>query len=755
MGVLDAAFRAFRAVARAYEWARGRRHYTWSTSPPQRLFAMVAHRLHGWPGAHYRAVYGVAGGALKFRERLHAERRNFGYTISGAVDARVLTHAALWQYAMIAASHGARFHVNVHVRGDGAGLDRFNALLLVSDAIGSVRYFFDDVTALDSRSHALTLAEEQHGWGMDEGSRADDYALDAALFDGAAWRQIFSQATGFDRNVNHYLKLAHAGARVVAVSLPEDAAGLADAALPAWGKALARYAAANHDVHFVLLNRFGPAAMQSISPALRGGIAFASQGGLSFAEALFLAQKADAYVGVVDVFGLAARAASRAGVYVLQEGHAFGDEAKGIVHTANATPEAVLAKLGRVLDAGAAHGAPALDPAPAALAEPQAPPQALYTLVIPTYNRPALLQRLLEYLARQQWKFPVLVLDSSGPEALAKNREAASLAPHVRHVTFDSSTDPYAKMRDGMAMVETPYCSLCADDDLVVPAAIERCVRALERDPQAAVAHGYYFNFKETSVFELSYVVYRGPSIEDETPLARLRRLFAKYEAVIYGVYRTPVARRMFRDVQTLDTVLARELITGAITALAGKCLRLPAFYYGRNTDESMSYSEWHPHQILAQQPERLFTTYPAYRERVLEALHEFDPQAPEPASGHVVDLIMLRYLDAPPEILDFIVDLKLQGKQPEQIVRRVWDVFVRHERAPRPLVPLLRESGAYSPDVLGVGRARDYAHESHGPRGTKREYRVLFEFLYPDLAPPAAADKIDLIALLGVLDTY
>src|SRR3954468_7026138 len=97
MSALDTAFRAFHAVAKAIQWARGRRHYPWAASPPQRLFAMVAHRLQGWPGAQYRAAYSASGGALKFRERLHAQRRNFGYAITGAVDANVLRHAALWQ----------------------------------------------------------------------------------------------------------------------------------------------------------------------------------------------------------------------------------------------------------------------------------------------------------------------------------------------------------------------------------------------------------------------------------------------------------------------------------------------------------------------------------------------------------------------------------------------------------------------------------------------------------------------------------
>ena len=46
-----------------------------------------------------------------------------------------------------------------------------------------------------------------------------------------------------------------------------------------------------------------------------------------------------------------------------------------------------------------------------------------FTLVIPTYNRAQQLAALLGYLEAQNADCRVLVLDSSGPEVLAANRE--------------------------------------------------------------------------------------------------------------------------------------------------------------------------------------------------------------------------------------------------------------------------------------------------------------------------------------------
>lgn len=337
---------AYRVAVRAYQWAKGRRRYHSTKAAPHRLLARIATRLPGRSGAEYRALLALASGALKFRERLHAGRRNFGYEIGGAVDAHALRELARWQYAIVAAHGEGSFHVNVHVRGDreAVQLDRVNALLLMSEAVGSINFFFDDASALDARTTALTLAEERHGWGVRENERALDYALSRTFFENPAWSRIFSLRTGFDRGVNQYLKIAHPGAHVVAVSLPEDAAGFADAALPAWLDAIAAVARDTR-VRFVFLNRFS----DTCDACSRDSIAFAGEAGLGFAQALLLARKADAYIGPVDIFGLAARVARRPGVYAGDASIDAADEARGIVQTPELDPRIAVAHVVRAV----------------------------------------------------------------------------------------------------------------------------------------------------------------------------------------------------------------------------------------------------------------------------------------------------------------------------------------------------------------------------------------------------------------------
>ena len=81
-----------------------------------------------------------------------------------------------------------------------------------------------------------------------------------------------------------------------------------------------------------------------------------------------------------------------------------------------------------------------------------------FTLVIPTYNRAQQLAALLGYLEAQNADCRVLVLDSSGPEVLAANRErVAASSLDVEFAEFPD-LEPIEKWRQGIHKVRTPFC---------------------------------------------------------------------------------------------------------------------------------------------------------------------------------------------------------------------------------------------------------------------------------------------------------
>ena len=104
-----------------------------------------------------------------------------------------------------------------------------------------------------------------------------------------------------------------------------------------------------------------------------------------------------------------------------------------------------------------------------------------FTLVIPTYNRPKPLAALLSYLSAERPSFRILVLDSSQPRPRVATRKVVDAANlKLDYVEFPSETHPFDKFREGVHKVTTEFCALCADDDLIVPEGVERCLDALK-----------------------------------------------------------------------------------------------------------------------------------------------------------------------------------------------------------------------------------------------------------------------------------
>jgi hypothetical protein len=114
------------------------------------------------------------------------------------------------------------------------------------------------------------------------------------------------------KRVQEFFKVAFRARSVIAVALREDEEGAIDPAhLETWLPLFAA-AARNRRIGFVILGRLAPSQWRDWPDYIR----FAQHEGFSLQDAICAAQVADGYVGVLDIFGLAANAVGRPGVYV-------------------------------------------------------------------------------------------------------------------------------------------------------------------------------------------------------------------------------------------------------------------------------------------------------------------------------------------------------------------------------------------------------------------------------------------------------
>jgi len=314
-----------------------------------------------------------------------------------------------------------------------------------------------------------------------------------------------------------------------------------------------------------------------------------------------------------------------------------------------------------------------------------------FTLVVPTFNRSSDLRLLISYLQAQSAKFKILVLDSSKNSERAENKKIAKAAGlAIEYHEFDVETHPFDKFRAGIKIVETPFCSLCADDDIPLLEGILKSVDRLKEDPTFSVAHGYYFQFAhQPNAINLSNITYYTPSIEDADPVGRVHTLMRHYQALTYGVYRTPVLQHIFDAVRPVTSLLGRELLSSALAVVQGKIARVNCFYMGRNLGPSSGHVHWHPLEWSIKSPEALFAEYVRYREILIREIRDRpDNKRAKEDIARLLDLIHLHYYvrHAPEESLDFAINEVSAGHSADEIFG-----------APEVTYPLIEAAARYS----------------------------------------------------------
>jgi len=247
-----------------------------------------------------------------------------------------------------------------------------------------------------------------------------------------------------------------------------------------------------------------------------------------------------------------------------------------------------------------------------------------YSMIIPTYNRPVLLKRLISYLSNKQVGFQIFVLDSSSNEDTKRDNKCICANTNLKIAYFDYPSEIIGKDKvlDGLKKVDTEYMSFCADDDIVFPDSIKKCLDFLVDNADYAGCHAYYLNFTNINDKECQISLeYSSPSIDGNSFSERSLQLMLKYEAIFYAVFRTDVLRNSFKQIENINSFMFQELFLSLTPLIAGKVKRLNFIYYGRrgaDPHELLNRSKWHPYEWFADNPEELIEEYLVYRDTLL-----------------------------------------------------------------------------------------------------------------------------------------
>jgi len=215
------------------------------------------------------------------------------------------------------------------------------------------------------------------------------------------------------------------------------------------------------------------------------------------------------------------------------------------------------------------------------------------SILIPTFNRPRHLSRILSYYNGFEENYNVIIADSSSAENKKINKKSILLFANLDIQYIDkylSKIELLYKLSDALSYINTKYSVLCADDDFITPNGINKSIDFLENNEDFSVALGDHISFylknenkrEEKICWDSS--PYLDKSITFPEAESRLASHLSDYQlTTLYAVHRTDLLKIIFKDtVKFADDDRFGELLPTMLTLIYGKMKHMNVLYCAR-----------------------------------------------------------------------------------------------------------------------------------------------------------------------------
>jgi glycosyltransferase domain-containing protein len=207
------------------------------------------------------------------------------------------------------------------------------------------------------------------------------------------------------------------------------------------------------------------------------------------------------------------------------------------------------------------------------------------TIVIILHNRHQNIRRLVEHY--RDIEVSIILADSS-----SQKHPSDSIPTSWNHI-YTPGINYTQKIELILQQVSSRYVILCADDDFIIPRAIEECIGFLNNNPDYASVQGRCVCYKKSEVIAGAgikfYPIYPRLeySYEETDGLERLDNLLADYKSYLYAVHRTSLLKDAYAGASASIRNLYLNEYNASILPLArGKYKELPFLYQVREYAE-------------------------------------------------------------------------------------------------------------------------------------------------------------------------
>jgi glycosyltransferase involved in cell wall biosynthesis len=218
---------------------------------------------------------------------------------------------------------------------------------------------------------------------------------------------------------------------------------------------------------------------------------------------------------------------------------------------------------------------------------------------LPVYNGERYLRQALDSLLEQSFTdFELVILDNASTDATAAiANEYAARDDRIRYHRNEQNIGAARNFNFAFQLTSGRYFKWASHDDLLEPEFLERCVAALERDPEAVLAHPRATIIDERGELLAAY----GPPFATDAPRAAIRfaSMLEEHKCFqIFGVIR----REALERTKLIGLHAHGDGILLAHLALLGRFVEIPDYLFlprRHNEHSSMmigdywSYAAW------------------------------------------------------------------------------------------------------------------------------------------------------------------
>lgn len=213
------------------------------------------------------------------------------------------------------------------------------------------------------------------------------------------------------------------------------------------------------------------------------------------------------------------------------------------------------------------------------------------SIIIPTKNRSDHVIKMLRYFKIMDFDGCVLIGDSSDQYHIDYTRRAIKKLDAPFEIIYNEypNQKSYHCIRDLMSLATSNYAMWMCDDDILIPATLQKCAKFLEENPEYSSVGGIAirYSLSNPGVYGAIKYIDRYPvyEYEAESSSQRLHDLLQNYTVVGYSLGRTEQLKRKFlfeNNLQLTDLALATEMLPACMCAAQGKIKMLNSLFVVR-----------------------------------------------------------------------------------------------------------------------------------------------------------------------------